>query len=134
MGPAHDTAIGMHGALSRSFRSAAKKKKLEVLKAHPDLAGKLFVSNSLTKASTLEQESAGLDKLTEKEFSIFSKLNEKYFEKHRFPFIIAVRDYDKSGILASFRNRLENETEVEFYEACAQVERIAYIRLQDILP
>ena len=105
-----------------------------MLKAHPDLAGKLFASNNLTKASTSEQESAGLDKLSEKELAIFSNLNKKYFEKHRFPFIVAVRDYDKNGILSSFRDRLENETELEFDEACSQVERIAYIRLQDILP
>jgi len=134
LGPAHDTAIGMHSALSRSFRSASKIKKLKVLKAHPDLAGKLLISNNLTKASTSEQESAELDKLTEEEFSIFSNLNHRYFEKHRFPFIVAVRDYDKKGILNLFRDRLENDTELEFDRACAQVERIAYIRLQDILP
>ncbi|MAS82211.1 MAG: polysaccharide deacetylase [Legionellales bacterium] len=134
LGPAHDTAIGIHGALLRSFRSGTRKKRLEVLKAHPDLAGKLLVSNNLTKASTSEQKSAGLNKLSEKEFAIFSTLNKKYFEKHRFPFIVAVRDYDKSGILSAFRDRLENETELEFDEACAQVERIAYIRLQDLLP
>ena len=48
LGPAHDTAIGMHSALSRSFRSASKIKKLKVLKAHPYLAGKLLISNNLT--------------------------------------------------------------------------------------
>jgi OHCU decarboxylase len=117
----------------RSFRAANKAKKLEVLKAHPDLAGKLFVSKDLTKASTSEQLSVGLDKLTKEEFATFSSLNQSYFEKHGFPFIIAVRDYDKEGILNSFKIRLENKTELEFNEACTQVERIALIRLKDIL-
>ena len=133
LGPAHDTVIGIHSALVRSFRAANKKEKLDVLTAHPDLAGKLFVSKDLTNASTSEQLSARLDKLTEKEFKIFSDLNQSYFEKHGFPFIIAVRDYDKEGILNSFKIRLENKTELEFNEACTQVERIALIRLKDIL-
>ena len=133
LGPAHDTVIGIHSVLVRSFRAGSKKEKLDVLKAHPDLAGKLFVSNDLTKASTSEQLSAGLDELTEEEFNIFSDLNQSYFAKHGFPFIIAVRDYDKDGILNSFKIRLKNETELEFNEACAQVERIALIRLKDIL-
>jgi len=134
LGPAHDTAVGIHAVLTRSFRSANKKERLAVLKAHPDLAGKLLISNNLTRASASEQGSAGLDRLSEEEFSIFSDLNKKYTEKHHFPFIIAVRDFDKIGILASFRKRLRNETELEFDTACKQVERIAYIRLKDILP
>jgi OHCU decarboxylase len=133
LGPAHDTVVGIYSALVRSFRAANKAKKLEVLKAHPNLAGKLFVSKDLTKASTSEQLSVGLDKLTKEEFATFSSLNQSYFEKHGFPFIIAVRDYDKEGILNSFKIRLENKTELEFNEACTQVERIALIRLKDIL-
>ena len=95
LGPAHDTAIGIHGALSRTFRSGTRKERLEVLKAHPDLAGKLLASNNLTKTSTSEQESVGLDKLSEKEFAIFSNLNKKYFEKHRFPNNSEIHRFEK---------------------------------------
>jgi 2-oxo-4-hydroxy-4-carboxy--5-ureidoimidazoline (OHCU) decarboxylase len=44
-----------------------------------------------------------------------------------------VRDHDKAGILAAFRRRIDNDRETEFAEACRQVERIAELRLMDLL-
>lgn len=134
LGPAHDTAIGVHSALARVFRSAPEERRLEVLKAHPDLAGRLAQARRLTAESTAEQASAGLDALTDEERERFEKLNTAYMEKHGFPFIIAVRDHDKAGILAAFERRLANDRETEFAEACRQVERIAELRLRDLLP
>ncbi len=134
LGPAHDTAVGLHNALCRVFRSASSYDRLNVLKAHPDLAGKLAQAKRLTAESTTEQASAGLDALTDDERAQFETLNAKYVEKHGFPFIIAVRDHNKSEILAAFQVRLNNETETEFETACAQVERIALHRLKGLLP
>jgi OHCU decarboxylase len=134
MGPAHDSAVGLHNALARMFRSASKVERLGVLTAHPDLAGKLAAAKRLTADSTAEQASAGLDALTDAERAAFTRLNAAYVAKHGFPFIIAVRDHDKAGILAAFERRLGNDTGTEFTEACAQVERIAYLRLKDMLP
>ena len=51
-----------------------------------------------------------------------------------FPFIIAVRDHDKAGILSAFERRTANDRATEFAEACRQVERIAELRLKDMLP
>lgn len=104
-----------------------------VLKAHPDLAGKLAAAKRLTEASTQEQASAALDALTD-ERAAFQRLNAEYVAKHGFPFIIAVRDNDKQGILAAFHARVANDTATEFATACAQVERIAELRLKAILP
>jgi OHCU decarboxylase len=134
LGPAHDTAIGLHNALARVFRSASEQERLGVLTAHPDLAGKLAQAERLTAESTSEQSSAGLDALTDAERTTFTRLNTEYVEKHGFPFIIAVRDHDKAGILEAFERRIGNDRATEFGEACRQVERIAEIRLRDILP
>ena len=87
----------------------------------------------LTDESSAEQASAGLDALTDGERARFTELNTAYTEKHGFPFIIAVRDHDKSGILAAFERRVANDTETEFGEACRQVERIARLRLESLL-
>ena len=87
----------------------------------------------LTADSTSEQASAGLDALTDDEIAAFTELNAAYTGKHSFPFIIAVRDHTKAGILRAFERRLENDTDTEFLEACRQVERIAEIRLKDVL-
>jgi OHCU decarboxylase len=134
LGPANDTAIGLHAALARQFRAASHDERLGVLKAHPDLAGKLAAAKRLTADSTAEQASAGLDALTDRERARFEALNLAYTEKFGFPFIIAVRDHDKASILQAFQQRLENSAEQEFAEACRQVERIALLRLGEILP
>ena len=77
---------------------------------------------------------AALDMLTDAERESFTKLNTDYVAKHGFPFIIAVRDPDMAGILAAFERRVGNDRETEFAEACKQVERIARLRLEAILP
>lgn len=133
LGPAHDNATGMHSALSRIFRSASPEERLGVLKAHPDLAGKLAQAQRLTPESTHEQASAGLDHLTDEERLTFQALNAEYVTKHGFPFIIAVRDNTKASILQAFRTRIANDTETELTTACKQVERIAQLRLKDML-
>ena len=130
LGPAHDCAAGLHNALSRMFRSASPEERLGVLRAHPDLAGKLAAAKRLTAESTAEQASAGLDALTDGERARFTALNEAYVAKHGFPFIIAVRDHDKAGILAAFERRIGSDGTTEFAEACRQVERIAFLRLK----
>ncbi len=134
LGPAHDSAVGLHNALARVFRSATRDERLAVLRAHPDLAGKLAQAKRLTQESTAEQASAGLDALTDDERHAFERLNAEYVARHGFPFIIAVRDHTKTGILRAFKTRIANDAETEFSTACAQVERIAALRLKDILP
>ena len=133
LGPAHDRPAGLQNALARVFRSASREERLGVLNAHPDLAGKLAAAKRLTAESTAEQAGAGLDALTDQERARFTELNADYVEKHGFPFIIAVRDHDKAGILAAFERRISNDNEAEFAEACRQVERIARLRLEDML-
>jgi OHCU decarboxylase len=131
LGPAHNSAVGLHSALCRIFRSAAPEKRLQVLRAHPDLAGKLALAKRLTVESTAEQASAGLDMLTDQERSRFEHLNAAYVEKFAFPFIIAVRGLSKTIILQAFENRIKNDTAAEFAAACSEVEKIALLRLLD---
>ena len=134
LGPAHDTAGGVHNALARVFRSASPQARLGVIQAHPDLAGKLAAARQLTAESAAEQGGAGLDALTDAERATFVELNQAYTDKFGFPFIIAVRDHDKASILAAFQTRLEQDGDAEFAQACQQVERIAALRLHDLLP
>jgi OHCU decarboxylase len=134
LGPAHDTAGGLHNALCRVFRSANETERLSVLTAHPDLAGKLAQAKRLTEESTKEQASAGLDALTDAERERFSKLNAAYVAKFGFPFIIAVKGRTKDEIVSAFESRAGNDRATEFATAARQVERIALLRLQDLLP
>lgn len=134
LSPAHDTAIGLHSALTTVFRSASEGERLGVLNAHPDLAGKLAQAKRLTESSTQEQASAGLDALTDNECEQFTALNTRYVETFGFPFIIAVKGRSKGETLAAFKTRIGNDHQTEFDTACRQVERIALLRLQDMLP
>ena len=129
LGPTHDNAQGVHQALARVFRSATEEQRLGVLTAHPDLAGKLAAAKRLTAESTVEQAAAGLNALTAEEHASFTDLNNAYTTKFGFPFIIAVRDNTKTTIMAAFKRRISNDRDVEFSEACKQVERIAELRL-----
>ena len=134
LGPAHDSAAGVHNALCRIFRAASSDERVGVLTAHPDLAGKLAAAGRLTAESTSEQAGAGLDQLTDDERDTFTRLNSEYTAKHGFPFIIAVRDHTKASIREAFERRIGNDRDTEFAEACRQVERIAELRLKDMLP
>ena len=118
--------------MRKIVEASSKKMKLNLLKAHPELAGKLAISGNLTKNSTDEQASAGLDQCSKEEFSEFSKLNFEYTEKFGHPFIIAVRGLTRSEILTSFNDRLDNDREKEFSTAMEEVHKIARLRLEQL--
>ncbi|MDR6816710.1 OHCU decarboxylase [Neorhizobium sp. 2083] len=124
----------VHDALTSIFRRASHAERLGVLRAHPDLAGKLAIAGELTEDSRQEQAGAGLDRLSPTEHARFTELNTAYTEKFGFPFIIAVKGLTKDDILAAFEKRIHNSAEEEFATATAQVEKIALLRLQSLLP
>ena len=130
MGAVHDSAAGLAQRMAQIFRAASDEERLGVLRAHPDLAGRLAAARRLGPDSTAEQAAAGLDALADAERAAFQRLNAAYAARHGFPFIIAVRDHDKAGILAQMQQRLDNDTATERAEAERQVMRIAELRLR----
>lgn len=128
------TALAVHSAMTAAFRGGDEAERLAVLRAHPDLAGKLAIAGELTEDSRKEQAGAGLDRLTSDEHARFTALNSAYVEKFGFPFIIAVKGLNKDDILSAFETRINNDRTAEFATACAQVERIALLRLSSMLP
>jgi OHCU decarboxylase len=125
-----DTAEGLAGLLRAQAEAGGADRQMALLRAHPDLAGKLAVAGELTAASTSEQAGAGLDACTAAEFERFQTLNAAYREKFGFPFIVAVAGYHRTEILEIFERRLGNQRDREIREALDQVHRIALIRLQ----
>ncbi|KQV38218.1 MULTISPECIES: 2-oxo-4-hydroxy-4-carboxy-5-ureidoimidazoline decarboxylase [unclassified Rhizobium] len=128
------TAEDVHAGMVVAFRNAAETERLDVLRAHPDLAGKLALAGGLTEDSKAEQASAGLDRLSPAEHARFTELNTAYMEKFGFPFIIAVKGLTKDDILQAFESRIGNTPRQELDTAAAQVEKIAALRLQAMLP
>jgi len=132
LGAANDTAEGLAAAMMQTFRLASKDERLGILKAHPDLAGKLALAGDLTEQSKSEQAGAGLDRLSEAELNRFTDLNTRYVARFGFPFIIAVKGLTKDDILTAFEARVDNDQATEFATACRQVERIARLRIAQI--
>ena len=114
--------------LIKTVNLSTKNAKLKLLKAHPELTGKIGVKK-LTKESLNEQKSAGLNECTLDEFNELHFLNETYNEKFKFPFIIAVTGLNVTKIIKSFRSRILNEYDEELHEAIKQVHKIASIRI-----
>ena len=112
--------------------AAGDERQVALLCAHPELAGKLAISGSLTAESTAEQASAQLDQCSAKEFAEFQNLNQRYHETFGHPFIIAVRGLDRAKILAAFRKRVDHSAQIEFRTALAEVHKIAKLRLDQL--
>ncbi len=72
--------------------------------------------------------------MPEAAFRRFHDLNSRYRDRFGFPFIIAVRDTTRAGILETFERRLGNNRDQEIRTALAQIERIAEIRLDQLVP
>jgi 2-oxo-4-hydroxy-4-carboxy-5-ureidoimidazoline decarboxylase len=126
-------AESLHAALCATMRAAPRERQLALIRAHPDLAGRLALQKKLTADSTREQASAGLDRLTDAELAEFTRQNDSYRAKFGFPFIICARLNAKDAILAAMRTRLNNTPDAEFATALGEIEKIAWLRLQDVL-
>ncbi len=124
------SAAGIAAAMAAQVEAASDDAKLALLRAHPDLAGRLAVRGALTAESTAEQAGAGLDQCTRDEFDRFQSLNTTYRQKFGFPFILAVRGYQRTEILEIFAGRVANDRATEFRTALDQVHRIAALRLE----
>jgi 2-oxo-4-hydroxy-4-carboxy-5-ureidoimidazoline decarboxylase len=123
------TLAALHEAMVAAVRAAPPDRRLELIRAHPDLAGKAARAGLLTADSKVEQASAGLERLSEAEFAQFHRLNDAYREKFAIPFIICVRRHGKDSILRQFEHRLRNGAAAETETALAEIVRIAALRL-----
>ena len=123
----------LHAALCATMRAASRERQLALIVAHPDLAGRLAQQKKLTQESTREQASAGLDALSDAELAEFQRINAEYRERFGFPFIICARLNAKDAILRAMQTRLPNSPEQEFVTALAEIEKIAKLRLLDVV-
>jgi len=120
-------------ALRGAVDAAGEEAQVKLVRAHPELAGRAAVRGELTAESTREQAGAGLDQCTAEEFQRLQDLNAAYNRKFGFPFILAVRGYDRHGIIDAFARRIENEPAVELQTCINQIHRIAQFRLNDLV-
>jgi 2-oxo-4-hydroxy-4-carboxy-5-ureidoimidazoline decarboxylase len=123
----------LHRAMREAVDAADPSLQLALIDAHPELAGKAAIRGELTSESTREQSGAGLDQCSPEEFAELQALNRAYRDTFGFPFILAVRGYDRAGIIEHMRRRVRHDRTSEIRESLAQIYRIARFRLDDLI-
>jgi 2-oxo-4-hydroxy-4-carboxy-5-ureidoimidazoline decarboxylase len=130
LNPERQSAEELQAAMVAVVEAAPSERQLALLRAHPDLAGRIAVADALSLHSASEQAGAGLDRCTAEEFRRFTCLNATYKAKFGFPFIMAVKGRARAEILSAFERRIENEPSAEFRAALDEVHKIALFRLR----
>lgn len=120
-------------ALDAVIREAPAARRLALIQGHPDLAGKAARAGDLTRESTAEQASAGLDLLSDEEFAAFHRLNDAYRQRFGFPFLVCVRRHGKESILRQFERRLAHDRAAEEATAIDEIARIVALRLDALI-
>jgi len=122
----------LHRELVEVLQAATSEEKLGLIRAHPDLVGRLSAApGALGADSAREQAAAGLDEVTEEEARQFRLYNEQYHERFGFPFVICARENRKEAILREMPRRLGQDRETEMATAMAEIGKIAWLRLRD---
>ncbi len=130
------TLASLKHAMTLVVAQAAREQQIDLIRAHPELAGKAMVANKLTAESTNEQSKAGLGDCSAEEFAKIQKLNHDYNAKFGWPFILAVRGprgigLGREQIISTFERRLHGHPDFELAECLRNIHRIAEIRLND---
>lgn len=128
-----DSAAGLLAAMVATVESSAPEKLLDLIRSHPDLGARLAERAALTPESRSEQSSAGLFSIDPAELEKLRALNAEYTARFGFPFIICARLNSIDTIFASIRARLANTREAELAEAWRQIQKIAELRLADLI-
>ncbi|NTU84748.1 MAG: 2-oxo-4-hydroxy-4-carboxy-5-ureidoimidazoline decarboxylase [Chloroflexales bacterium] len=123
----------LHAALSAVLDGADEARQVALIRAHPDLAGRVALAGQLTAESAREQAAAGLTALSAEELARFSAYNSAYRERFGFPFVICARENKKEAILAALPARLASDRDAEIQTALAEIKKIARLRLCDCL-
>jgi 2-oxo-4-hydroxy-4-carboxy-5-ureidoimidazoline decarboxylase len=116
-------------AMKSAVERAPAELRLALIKAHPDLANKTQRAAGLTAESNAEQNSVGLDRLSDAEYDAFERVNNAYRSKFGFPYIVCVRRQTKDSILRDFERRLPNDAVAEVRTSIEEICRIAALRL-----
>jgi 2-oxo-4-hydroxy-4-carboxy-5-ureidoimidazoline decarboxylase len=121
--------VAMKAAVDR----APVEARLALIKAHPDLANKTQRAAGLTAESDAEQNSLGLDRLSDAEYDAFERVNNAYRAKFGFPYIVSVRRHTKDSVLRDFERRLPNDATTEMQRSVEEIGRIAALRLDQLV-
>jgi len=123
----------LFAAMRSVVDGAPEELRIALIRAHPDLANKTQRAAGLTAESNAEQNSAGLDRLSDAEFVVFERVNNAYRAKFGFPYVVCVRRHTRDSILRDFERRLPNDAKAEVQTSIGEICRIAALRLDQLV-
>jgi 2-oxo-4-hydroxy-4-carboxy-5-ureidoimidazoline decarboxylase len=123
----------LFAAMKSVVDRAPEELRLALVRAHPDLANKTQRAAGLTAESHAEQNSAGLDRLSDAEFTAFERVNNAYRAKFGFPYVVCVRRHTRDSILRDFERRLPSNAKAEVQTSIGEICRIAALRLDQLV-
>jgi N-carbamoyl-L-amino-acid hydrolase len=131
-----DGLAALKHAMAEAVRHAGPERRLALIRAHPELAGRATLAGALTRESSHEQSISGLTHCAPEELQALHELNNEYLTRFGWPFVLAVRGptgrgLTRSEIVATLRQRLMSTPQVEMDECLRQIDRIAEIRLHE---
>src|ERR1700716_1474196 len=120
-------------AMKLAVDRAVPELRAALIKAHPDLANKTQRAAGLTAESSAEQNSVGLDRLSDAEYEAFERVNNAYRAKFGFPYIVCVRRHTRDSILHDFERRLPNDAKTETQKSIEEICGSAAVGLDEIV-
>ena len=123
----------LHAAMLCAVEAVPRERRLALIRAHPDLAGKAAIAGELTPESAREQAAAGLDRLTPEQYDRLTGLTRSYRERFGFPFVVCAREHTAGSIVAAAEARLDADPVAEERTALAEIAKIARLRLADLV-
>jgi 2-oxo-4-hydroxy-4-carboxy-5-ureidoimidazoline decarboxylase len=125
--------IALFAAMKQVVDRAPAETRLALIKGHPDLANKTQRAAGLTDESNAEQNSAGLDRLSDAEFAAFERVKNAYKAKFGIPYVVCVRRHTKDSVLRDFERRLPNDAQAEMRTSIEEICRVAALRLDQLV-
>jgi OHCU decarboxylase len=129
----HGSVAGLHAAMVAAVDAAPADRRLALIRAHPELAGRVAITGALTAESTREQSAAGLDRLTPGQHARLLAATATYRERFGFPFVVCAREHTAASIIAAAEARAAASAEAEERTALAEIAKIARLRLDDLI-
>lgn len=127
------TVAALHQALGGVVQGASAEEQIGLIRAHPDLVGRMARDPDIGLPSAREQAAAGLDEMSPDEAHALLSFNRAYRDRFGFPFVICARENRKEAILRAFPERLAHSPEQERATALSEIARIAWLRLKDVV-
>lgn len=119
----------LHQKMVTVVEKMTAAEQVKLIQAHPELGKR----GKMAEASVREQAGAGLSQLNTDDYKRIEDLNRAYREKFGFPFVMAVKGFNHSDIVAAFESRLAGDEGAERARSLSEIYKIARFRLDDII-